>query len=67
MGSTGLLIMVLVDFVFAMWLGLTIGFGGVPRGMIMISRKRGSKSAFRGDLWIAVTVYIGYFPREGEV
>jgi hypothetical protein len=40
-GSTGLLIMVLVDFVFAMWLGLTIGFGGVPRGKMMdLTKKR---------------------------
>lgn len=41
MGSTGLLIMVLVDFMFAMWLGLTIGFGGVPRGtMNDLTKKR---------------------------
>jgi hypothetical protein len=40
MGSTGLLIMVLVDFVFAMWLGMTIGFGGVARGEMMDLTKK---------------------------
>ena len=30
--STGLFIMFLCDFSFGLWLGMTVGFGGVSRG-----------------------------------
>ena len=33
-GSTGLFIMFVCDFVFALWMGATIGFGGVERGTL---------------------------------
>jgi hypothetical protein len=32
--STGLLTMFLCDFSFALWLGMTVGFGGVSRGTL---------------------------------
>jgi hypothetical protein len=37
-GSTGLLTMFLVDTIFALWLGFTIGFGGVERGTLDVQR-----------------------------
>jgi len=32
--STGLLLMFVGDFSFALWLGMTVGFGGVSRGKL---------------------------------
>jgi hypothetical protein len=33
-GSTGMFIMLVVDVVFAIWLGMTIGFGGGKGGTL---------------------------------
>jgi hypothetical protein len=39
-GSTGLLTMCVIDFTFAVWLGLTIGFGGVEKGNLDLEKKQ---------------------------
>jgi hypothetical protein len=34
-GSTGLFMILVADFVFAIWLGLSVGFGGRRRGRLL--------------------------------
>jgi hypothetical protein len=43
--STGLFVMFICDFSFALWLGMTIGFGGVSRGKLRDLSEKSQRNA----------------------